>query len=258
MFRTTAALEGADAAQARFTSRVRRRNFTQIFSKSVSVSGTMQAVRAHGIDDEVDYQKQERLRELLRDLENTVINGVAPSADQQGSGQVRRSMNGIGAMLTTNVFEPGVNGFPGGGGASQKGLTEAVINEALKRIWDQSSGAVDTILLNGNQKRAFNRLVEGQRTYTASDDRVGTPVNVYESDFGVCRVVMSRWVPTDAVFLLDSSRLSVMPLRGRSFAYRPLSATGDAHEGQVLGEYTLELQNEAAHAVLRGLSPDGD
>ena len=31
---------------------------------------------ASGLEDEADWQKQERLRELLRDLENTVINGV--------------------------------------------------------------------------------------------------------------------------------------------------------------------------------------
>lgn len=253
-----AALEGASAPDARFTSRTRGQNYTQIFAAAVSVSGTMQAVRAHGIADEADYQKQERLRELLRDLENTVINGVAPSGSQQGSSTVRRSMNGLGAFLETNAFEPGVNGFPDGGGAGGDGLTEAIINEALKRIWEQSSGAVDTILLNGNQKRAFNQLIEGQRHYAPADHKLSNLVNFYESDFGVCKVVVSRWAPGDTVFLLDSSRLQVMPLQGRSFHYKPLSATGDSIEGLVLGEYTLECKNEAAHGVIRGLSADGN
>ena len=253
-----AGLEGADAPDARFTSRTRNQNYTQIFTASVSVSGTMQAVRAHGVADEADYQKQERLRELLRDLENTVINGVAPSSTQQGSGTVRRSMNGIGALISTNAFEPGVGGFPDGGGASGDALTEGLINEGLKQIWEQSSGAVDTILLNGNQKRAFNQLIDGQRQYGAADDRISNLVNSYESDFGVCRVVVSRWVPSDTVLLLDSSRIQVMPLQGRSFHYKPLSATGDSVEGLVLGEYTLEFKNEAAHGVIRGLSTDGD
>lgn len=253
-----AALEGADAPAARFTSRVRKQNYTQIFTKSVSVSGTMQAVQAHGVADEADYQKQERLRELLRDLENTVINGVAAETDPQGSASTRRTMNGIAATLQTNVFVPGVGGFPDGGGASGDGLDESLINEALKRIWDQSSGAVDTILLNGNQKRAFNQLVGGDRRYGPDDDRVRNLVNFYESDFGVCRVVVSRWVPADAAFLLDSSRVQVMPLRGRSFFHKPLNTTGDSVEGQVIGEYTLELKNEAAHGVIRGLSLDGN
>jgi hypothetical protein len=79
-----AALEGAEAPAARFTNRVRKQNYTQIFTASVDVSGSMQASAQHGIADEVDYQKQERMRELLRDLENTVINGVAPSSTSRG------------------------------------------------------------------------------------------------------------------------------------------------------------------------------
>jgi hypothetical protein len=53
---------------------------------------------------------------------------------------------------------------------------------------------------------------------------------------------------------LDSSRIQVLPLAGRSFHYRPLAATGDFEKGQLLGEYTLELRNEAAHGVIRGLT----
>ncbi|MFN9992634.1 MAG: DUF5309 family protein, partial [Phycisphaerales bacterium] len=79
-------------------------------------------------------------------------------------------------------------------------------------------------------------------------------VSVYESDFGTCRVVLSRWMPTDSVLFLDSSRVNVMPLAGRTFQYRSLSKTGDATAGQIVGEYTLELRNENAHGMVRGLS----
>ena len=77
---------------------------------------------------------------------------------------------------------------------------------------------------------------------------------MYESDFGVCKVVLSRWVPTGSVLLLDSSRLEVMPLAGRSFHFKPLAAAGDRETGQIIGEYTLELRNENAHAVISGLT----
>lgn len=79
-------------------------------------------------------------------------------------------------------------------------------------------------------------------------------ISVYESDFGVCKVVLSRWCPTDKVLLLDSSRIEVMPLAGRSFHYKPLASTGDAINGQVIGEYTLQFRNENAHGVLGGLA----
>ena len=49
-------------------------------------------------------------------------------------------------------------------------------------------------------------------------------------------------------------RLEVLPLRGRSFHYKPLAATGDSVNGMVVGEYTLEVRNENAHGVLKGLA----
>ncbi len=248
-----AALEGDEAPDARFTNRSRKSNYTQIFTAGIDVSGSLQASRAYGIADEVDYQKQERMRELLRDLENCVINGVAPVSDGQGASTVRRSMNGIVHSLETNLFVPGQGGIPDGDGAGGDELNEAILNAALKQIWDQSNGGVDTILVGGAQKRKINGFATGSRAYLPDDTTYSDMISVYESDFGVCKVVMSRWVPSDAVLLLDSSRISVMPMQGRSFHYKPLAATGDSISGQVIGEYTAEIKNENAHGLVTGL-----
>ena len=248
-----AAIEGDDAPEARFTNRSRRSNYTQIFTAGIDVSGSMQASRAYGIADEVDYQKQERMRELLRDLENCVINGVAPSSDPQGSSTVRRSMNGILHSIASNRFEPGSGGIPDGDGAGSDQLNEEVLNAALRTIWDSSSGGVDTIVVGGAQKRRINSFASGSRAGLPDDQVYSDMISVYESDFGVCRVLMSRWVPNDSVLLLDSSRISVMPMQGRSFHYKLLAATGDSISGQVIGEYTLEFKNENAHGVITGL-----
>ncbi|MBX3368544.1 MAG: DUF5309 family protein [Phycisphaeraceae bacterium] len=248
-----AALEGADANAARFTSRIRRRNYTQIFTSTVEVSGSMQAARAHGVADEMDFQKQERTRELLRDLENCVINGVAPASDPQGSTTVRRSMNGLLRIIQSNRFVPGVAGFPSGGGVGDV-LNEEVLNAALRRVWEQSSARIDTIVVGGAQKRRINAFASAARSYLPEETRFRDMVSVYESDYGVCRVILSRWVPQDYVLMLDSSRVEVLPLSGRSFHFKPLAARGDAHAGQVIGEYTLECRNENAHAIIAGLA----
>lgn len=253
-----AALEGADAPGAIFTNRVRRQNYTQIFTSSVRVSGSMRAARSHGIDDELDFQKQERLRELIRDLENTVINGVSAASSPQGSGTVRRSMNGIIPMVQTNRFVPGQGPLPDGGGSSETVLTEAMLNKALEQVWNSSSGKIDTIVVNGTQKRALNNFIASDRRYGSSEETVRNMVSLYESDFGVCRVLLTRWAPPDTVLLLDSSRVSVLPLSGRSFHYKELASSGDASAGQLIGEYTLELRNENAHGLIRGLSMTGD
>lgn len=79
-------------------------------------------------------------------------------------------------------------------------------------------------------------------------------ISIYESDFGVCRIITSRWIPKDVVLFLDSSRISVLPLSGRSFHFKPLSSSGDYECGILLGEYTVEVRSEAANGLIHGLT----
>ena len=244
-----AALEGADKPSARFTNRTRCGNYTQIFTAAVEVSGTDLAASQLGLADEMDNQKQGRLREMIRDLENTVINGGLPSSNPEGSGIARRSMKGIIQHLSTSVFNTGDSGFPTG-----TGLDEDKINYVLRQIWNNSSGNVDLIIVGGYQKRQINGFLASSRAYGANDTTFTDLISVYESDFGVCNIVTTRWMPQDAALLLDSSRISLLPLAGRSFHFKPLASSGDYECGELIGEYTVELKNEAAHGLIRDLS----
>jgi hypothetical protein len=244
-----AALEGSDKPSARFTNRSRCGNYTQIFAATVEVSGTDMAANQLGLSDEMDYQKQERLRELIRDLENTVINGGQPASDPQGSGSARRTMKGVIQNLSTNVFATGDSGFPSG-----TDLDETKINYVLRNIWENSNGNVGLIVTGGFQKRKINSFLSASRSYGASETTYRDMVSVYESDFGVCKIITTRWMPQDAVLLIDSSRVSVLPLAGRSFHFKRLASSGDYECGELIGEYTLELKNEAGHGLIRGLS----
>jgi hypothetical protein len=244
-----AALEGADKPNARFTNRSRCGNYTQIFTATVEVSGSDLAASQLGLADEMDNQKQSRLRELVRDLENTIINAGQPSSNPEGSGTIRRSMKGIIQHLSTNVFHTGDSGFPSG-----TDLDEAKINYVLRKIWENSSGNVNLIIVGGFQKRKINAFCSDSRAYGANDTTFTDMISIYESDFGVCRIVTTRWMPQDTVLLLDSSRINVLPLAGRSFHFKPLASSGDYECGELIGEYTLELKNEAAHGLIRNLS----
>ena len=244
-----AALEGADKPSARFTNRSRCGNYTQIFTATVEVSGTDMAASQLGLADEMDYQKQERLRELIRDLENTIINGGQPASNPEGNGSVRRSMKGIVQHLATHVFHTGDSSFPTG-----TDLDEAKINYVLRQIWENSSSNVDLIVVGGFQKRKINAFSSDSRTYGANDTIFTDMISLYESDFGVCRILTTRWMPQDAALLLDSSRINVLPLAGRSFHFKPLASSGDYECGELIGEYTVELKNEAAHGLIRDLS----
>jgi len=158
-------------------------------------------------------------------------------------------MKGIIQHLSSSVFHTGDSGFPSG-----TDLDEAKINYVLRKIWESSSGNVDLIVVGGFQKRKINGFLSQSRSFAASDTTFTDMVSIYESDFGVCKIITTRWMPQDAALLLDSSRISVLPLAGRSFHFKPLASSGDYENGELIGEYTLELRNEAAHGLIRDLS----
>ena len=243
-----AALEGDAAAAARFTNRSRQTNWTQIFSSTCEVSGSELAVRQLGVRDELDFQKTMRIREMLRDLENSVINGRPSAATPAGSSTVRRTMRGLISFLEGNVFQPGTDGLP-----SDEELTEPLLNGVLRRLWERSNATIDLIVVGGTQKRQINNFIAANRRFFSVNESFKDMVSSYESDYGLCRVVLSRYVPSGNVLLLDSGRVDVLPLAGRSFHYKPLAVTGDREGGQVVGEYTLELRNPDSHGLIRGV-----
>ena len=136
------------------------------------------------------------------------------------------------------------------------GKLRLIVNDVGTENIDASRLAedVDLIVVGGYQKRKINAFLIASRSFGPADKAYTDMVSVYESDFGVCKIIASRWLPQDAVLFLDSSRISVLPLAGRSFHFKPLASSGDYECGQLIGEYTLEFRNEAAHGLIRDLA----
>ena len=176
-----------------------------------------------------------------------MINGVAPPSNPQGTSTVRRTMRGLMSYLSDDAFTPGEGNIPAG-----DALTEPILNAALRALWERASTSVDLIVVGGNEKRAINGFVASNRRFYSVNESFKDLVGTYESDFGVARVVLSRYVPKGSVLLLDSSKVDVLPLAGRSFHYKPLPSTGDREAGQLIGEYTLELRSPLSHGLLSG------
>jgi activator of 2-hydroxyglutaryl-CoA dehydratase len=191
---------------------IRDNNHTQEFK--AKVEALLESENPLSLADEMDYQKQERLRELIRELENTVINGIDSDLVH---------MKGIITSIKTNIIE--VEEF-----------NQSVINKALKQIWENSNGNIDLIVCSGYQKRKLGLLCS----------------STFESDlFGVSKVVLSRWVPKNIILLLDSSRINVVPLVNRSFYFKTIASDDGYRCGEIIGEYTLEFKNEKCHGIVK-------
>ena len=235
-----AALEGEDTDEDRTTLQVRKQNWCQIMKVGVKISGTAQAVGWITTGDKIADAKVMRLRELLRDLEKTVLLGRTDVATI-GSDTARRSMAGIVCSLATNVM-------------STATLTESALGNLLQLCYNQGGRDVDLIVAPPKQKRIISGWNSSRVHVTDDANAYRNVVEVYESDFGSQRVIMNRWLPDDTLLALDSSRIKVVPLKGRSFQYEELAKGGDYQRGQIVGEYTLELRNENAHGMMVGLA----
>ncbi len=244
-----ASLEGDDAPTPRFQNRSRVNNYSQIFTETVSVSGTQQATRKVGVIDEVAYQGEARLRENLRYLERTILSGDKPASTPQGSDTVARSLQGMRQYISTHSLTAN-SGVLASMGTD---LSEEIINTVLREIWDVSSEGPDLIVLGGFQKRRFNGIVGG-RTVTQAEETAKNIIMKYESDYGTITAVMSRWVPPNSAVFLNSRKVQVMPITGRSFHLEPLAKTGDSDRRLLVGEYTMEFQTESSHAWVDGLA----
>lgn len=238
-------LEGEDARADISQTRTRVNNQTQIFTETAEVSGTQQAGLqvSIGSNAEMNYQVARRAEELKLQLERAVINGAAPATVTQGSSTVARTMDGIRVFITSNALTAN-SGVLAGSGLT---FTEEMLNNALRNAWNNSGALVDTIVVGGFQKRKLNSFA-GALTTTRSETTAGQIITKYDSDFGTLDVVLSRHIPDDSVCMFATEKIQVMPFLNRSFHTVDLGRNGDAERKEVIGEYTLELMNEA-HAT---------
>ncbi len=227
-----AALEGADAGSDISLTRSRKYNFTQIFQKPIQVSETKIAVnQVGGVENEMAYQTEMRLRELLRDLERAVILGV-DGAGSYGSDTAYRTMKGCWEFIATNA-------------ASATTLSESFFNNVVaKAQWDVG-GNCNLAVADGQWKALIDDMAESRIRQTPETDAYRQIITRYEGTYFQGDILQAnRWAKAQSVMLLNTERIQVMPLQGRSFRVTQLAKTGDSVKSQAVGEYTLEFKNE--------------
>lgn len=232
-------VEGADAREARYKPRKRVSNITQIFDETVELTGTAMAVAQFGVDNEYEKEKQKKQLELALQLEKAVINGIRY---EQGT---RRMMRGIRSFIETNVVAAG-----------NKALTDAHLVDAFRLIFEKggfNGGGNYKIVVGATQKIAISNFDKANIRLTRQDNMRGQVVDHYVSDFGAAEIVLNSNLPAGEILVIDANRISIRPLQTREFAHTFLGKTGDYMKGMLVGEYTLEMLQEAAHAKIVGL-----
>jgi len=107
----------------------------------------------------------------------------------------------------------------------------------------------DTTYAAGWNKRKLSGFTAGsQKNIESFAKKLVQSVDIYESDFGIQRIILSRYMPAKAICMLQKDMWSVAMLR--PVKHTPLAKVGSARRGMVESEWTLVSYNEAASGKL--------
>ena len=232
-------VEGSDATAGTMTARTRVLNYTQINRKVWQVSDTMEVIDKAGVSgSEYSYQLSKALKEIARDVEYSIVNGTGNA----GNASTAREVKGVNAWLTSNTSTAG----------SARALTEAIYNDLLQDVYD-AGGNPDVTYCAGFQKRKISGFTASQtRNIEASNKRLIASIDVYESDFGLQKVILDRHHSTARVSCMEKSKWKVAMLRPVKAV--ELSKAGSSRKGMCEMEWTLEALHEASSGQIRNLT----
>ena len=253
--------EGVAAPAAESSATTRVGNYTQIASKTVSVTGSNEVADAAGRASQMAYQLAKKGMELKRDMEKTLV-GTDKAQVAGAAGGTARELGSVTSWIGTNCSVGATLGAaPTGDGTdiatsgTERVLSDTILNGVIEDVW-QSGGNPSMIMCGAFQKSkitGFTGNTATSRKFTdAEAKKFINAVDVYVSDYGELNVVPNRLMLTDTLLVLQPDMWSVDTYR--DFQTKDLAVTGDFESKQLLVEYTLTSKNEAASGAIRDLT----
>ena len=250
-----AKIEGDEVSFSAPSSTTRRGNVTQISTKSVIISGTLEVVNKAGRNSELAYQISKASKELKRDMETSLCDNNAQVA---GDDSTARELSGLGSWLKTNQSAgaggsaPGTSGTNARTDGTQRAFTEDQLKTVIKSVWD-NGGDPSMVMVGSFNKQKLSGFTGGSTRFDpAENKRLVAAVDVYESDFGALQVTPNRFQRARDAFVITPDLFAVAFLR--DFSLEDLAKTGDAMKQFLLVEYTLESRQESGSGIIADLT----
>lgn len=254
-----ASIQGDDLSNASRANTVRVGNHTQIFTKVVGASTTVEWTNKAGRNSELAREMMKAGRELQTDIEKRAVGNYASVAAAAGTAG---KFGGMQAWITTNDSR-GSSGADGGFSAgvvaaatngTQRAYTEALLKTVLQSIW-VAGGNPKMVITNGTQKQAeaaFAGLATQRREAGDSRLTIVAGADVYVSDFGKIAFVADRFADARSALIVDPEYADLAI--GEAMQVSDLAVTGLAKRKALRTELTLRCLNEAAHGVVADLT----
>lgn len=249
-------------------------NFTQIWSKSISVTGTMEVVNKAGRNSELSYQLAKKSKELKRDMEFTHVGQTTVANMLSASGATRRSaavqahfhanwVIGGTALKGINISRGTSPGADGGFNTStdifaipvdgvQRPLLESDLKGVIQGVWH--NGGDPTVIMVGPFNKTTISSFTGNSTRfdRGEDKRLVASIDIYTSDFGDHKIIPNRFQRERDCFVFTPELFTMVYLR--PFRQNALSKIGDSEERTILCEATMKYANTAGSGIVADLT----
>lgn len=258
--------EGNDWTYDAITPTTRVGNYTQISEKSFLISRTQEHTDKAGRKSEIARETAKKSTELKIDMEVIALSNQASLAGS-GNGATNRKLAGFRAWLSTND-DLGAGGSSGSfanniqsaaTNGTQRAMTKALM-DAVVLSTANAGGEARVFMMSNYNKTVASRFLDDadvvplRKTVGSGEATIVGAADSYLTDFGlvtfVPNVQMTRAGAATArnVFLIDPSMVS-LGIFDDIQVHKP-AKTGDAEKRVLNVEYTLIVNNEAAHGVV--------
>jgi hypothetical protein len=257
-------IQGDDLTNDSRANTVRQGNYTQIMTKVVGSSTTMEASRTAGRASELGRELMKAGRELKTDAELRFTGNfaaVAPNTSTAGETagalafMVTHSYKG--ATGTDPTYSGGTTvGYPNAaaGNGTQRTYTETLLKTALADCW-VSGGNPRLVITDMPHKQiaaAFSGLATQRRETGDKTITIVAGADIYVSDAGNVQFVPSRFCSNRDALVIDPDYWAVATLD--PLKVKDLAQTGLATRKMMYQEVALVSRNEAASAAIRDLT----
>lgn len=247
-------------------------NRTQIMTKGIKVSGTLESVDKAGRKSEFKYQTEKRGKEMARDLEVTMVSQQISTAAAGAAGNIvagSRLMGAYQSYSTVNIVAGTAAASTGAGSVQGAGdgtnvavksnaqaaaaFTLADVNEMLRQINGVTSVTPNKVMMSTTNKVKFSDLINtgaGTNVRRNIDERgkLRQSIDLYESDFGDVELVHNYLMGNAQVLVYDPSTMTMDTLRPAHF--RDINEDGDSLRSYLVQELTFCAKSPTGNGTI--------
>jgi hypothetical protein len=218
--------------------------FCQTWQHPVQVGGSLQASALHLASNAVrtpfEQGKMDALQNLMDDMEVSSYYGIGEDPSVGG----RPKQKGLKSLLTTNRTTSPTN-------AGAYKVTD-FIRDTMQAC-RVNGGDPDVLLVSPNFMTGLATWGQAAQRIDAGVNVFGLPINVFEAPFlGGISIIEAPLLKPGTAICLTSSEVRMRMKRNEY--WNPRGSRGDAFEGDWIAEGAIEVDNQAHHAWVEGIT----